>query len=356
MLTLSPKWTDQLHRLFFFYYSLLRIGDYTMIKFLTDAVGIPSQIRVERMNLCLWTTWVLVLWLAMATRCDSAVKKARRCVEYEILNYRRHELFLQQHVSLSRDHCMFKCARHPSCAAINVRINGTGCELLQTASTCQVTNYVQGWVLISFPICDGVPPWLTIRPADSGWQWITADDPFNEEGLIYTIDWVAHRFVSRVLYRGLYLPGWWRNDAERFRTIDPFTNTMVKCVSNGQFISFTGATNYTWVDFTSGDDVPDSAIIGGFGYDATPLYVVQKEFPGSILIIGYYNPMLRASYMAYSGLQQSANVAMLLHVWKIVYHWANYSTLRDYRINKILSPLFKDSKIQNRFITSHQTQ
>ena len=318
MLILSPKWRDQLHRCFFFYYSLIRIGGYTVKKIFKDAVGIPSQIRAERMNLRLWTTWVLVLWLAGAMRCDSAVKKARRCVEYDILNYRRHDLVLQQHVPLSRDHCMFKCARHPSCAAINVRINGTGCELLQASSTCQVTNYVEGWVLISLSECDGVPPWLTTSPADSGWQWITADDPFSEEGLVYMVDRYAHRFVSRVLYRGLYLPGWWRNDGEGFRSIDPFTNTMVKCVSNGQFISFTGATNYTWVDFTSGDDVPDSAIIGGHGHDGAPLYVVKAEFPGSILIIGYYNPMLRASYMAYSGLKQPAHVAMLIHVWTIV--------------------------------------
>ena len=310
-------------------YSLLRIGDYTRIKSLADAVGIPSQIRVEMINLCLCTTWMLVLWVIMP--CDSAVEKDRRCVDYEILNYRRHDLVLQQNVSLCRDHCMFKCARHPSCTAINVRINGTGCELLQASSTCQVTNYVRGWVLISLSVCDGVPPWLTIRPADSGWQWITADDPINDEGLMYTIDWVAHRFVWRVLYRGLYLPGWWRNDAERFRTIDPLTNTMVKSVSNGQFISFTRSTNYTWTNYTAGNEVPDSAIIGGYGHDATPLYIVKKEFSGSILIIGYYNPMLGASYMAYGGLQQPANVVMLLHVWTIVYLWTiNNTNVHDF--------------------------
>ena len=267
------------------------------------------------MNRCIGTTWILVLWWARP--CDCTVEKYKRCVEYKIPNYQRDDLILEQHASLSLDHCLFQCSRHPPCAATNVHINGTGCELLQASSTCEDTNHVQGWVFVSFSECYGAPPWLTIRPADSGWQWITADDPISQEGLVYMVDWRAHRFVSRVLYRGLYLPGWWKNDVGRFRTIDPLTNTVIKCASHGEFLSFTGATNYTWANFTSGDEVPHSAIIGGHGHDAIPLYVVKSVFSGPVILTGYYNPKSQASYMVYFGLQQPTTLQILLHDWHL---------------------------------------
>ena len=189
--------------------------------------------------------------------CDSAVEKDRRCVDYEILNYGRHDLMLQQNVSLSRDHCMFKCARQPSCAAINVRINGTGCELLQASSTCQVTNHVQGWVLISLSVCDGVPPWLTIRPADSGWQWITADAPsmrgawyIRLTGLLIFLSAVCFTAASTFLAGGEMMQ---KDSALSTHLLTQWSN----CVSNGQFISFTGSTNYTWTNYTAGNEVPD---------------------------------------------------------------------------------------------------
>ena len=268
------------------------------------------------MELCIRRSWILVLWLTKL--CDCTVKKNKRCVEYKIPNYRRDvPILLQKDASLSVDHCICQCVRHPSCAAINVRINGTGCELLQASSTCEDTTHVQGWVFVSLSVCDGVPPWLTTRPADSDWQWITAEDPFSQEGLIHMVDWSAHRFISRVLYRGLYLPGWWKNDVERFRTIDPFTYTMVKCVSNGEFLSFTGATNYMWVDFTAGDDVPDSAIIGGYGHDATPLYVVKAVFSKSAILAGYYNARSQASYIVHGRLRQPTTFQILLYDWNL---------------------------------------
>ena len=132
---------------------------------------------------------------------------------------------------------------------------------------------------------------------------------------VISLPGVTVRYVSRLFYDGLYLPGWYHPaTGTPFRTVSPEDNQVQKCLPySGEFLAFNDTSDYRWF-FTAGDPVPDSAIVIAQLHGGMPLYVVHYTFSGppQYDLTGYYNPITAESYFVYSGVVILSRVNILL--------------------------------------------
>ena len=145
--------------------------------------------------------------------------------------------------------------------------------------------------------CKRQPVWFSVRPEERGWFWVTTDNPRNNAALL-KLPGTNTRYVSRTLFRGYYLPGWWRPDGEHFRAVDPVTSKATKCTS-GEFLALS---SFSWISYTAGDPVPDCALSVSRLPGGTPLYIVRHQYIyyGREEMSGFYNPVAKTTYFVRS--------------------------------------------------------
>ena len=133
--------------------------------------------------------------------------KTKACVEFQLINYSVNVPLLGQRHGITRQECMTSCIRsNVSCGAINFRSIDGACEFLpnQTCMSLQETVETEGTNVAQLGQCDGVPPGIgLLTPPEHRLRWLT----LSQKGNRSDIDLGSGRSVARVIYKGMYLPG-----------------------------------------------------------------------------------------------------------------------------------------------------
>ena len=117
------------------------------------------------------------------------------------------------------------------------------------------------------------------------------------------------RQVARVLYQGTYLPGYFLNKKDEYQG-SCMDGKWIICKAGVQVLTYDKEMDYSWVNFTIGEEVPSTAVVGGFWQDGSPLYIVQmnlREWKS-----GFYSAITGRYYTKSDGKVPSSGVLMLL--------------------------------------------
>ena len=99
----------------------------------------------------------------------------------------------------------------------------------------------------------------------------------------------AIRRVGRLLYHGMYLPGY-RQHNPAFTGLPD--GSKVNCTHNlFHHLIFDGSFGYQWISFYAGDIIPPNAVVSGYWPDNSALYVVY-------VTVGNNNKRIPAYYNA----------------------------------------------------------
>ena len=251
-----------------------------------------------RVAACLTVT-VMLVYLARGV-----FVKTKACVEFQLINYSVNVPLLGQRHGITRQECMTSCIRsNVSCGAINFRSINGACEFLpyQTCMSLQETVETGGTNVVQLGRCDGVSPGIgLLTPPEHRLRWLT----LSEKGSRDVIDLGSGRSVARVIYKGMYLPGF-TNKKGIFKAVDMKRNS-ITCSNEVQYLTIAAPTDYSWVKFTTNNSVPADAVIGGYWWDGAPLYVLGASTGGfRALKSGFYNPATQKAYVQQAGGQNA---------------------------------------------------
>ena len=236
--------------------------------------------------------FILILRAVLFSDANGIIRKARLCIQYEIKDYNSSLARLKTLNGTSRGGCFMKCVRHLECRAFQFHPNDGLCELLPEVA-CMAENKTAGINLVGLSECHFLPLWKPVLPTNGNWQWVT-DPPTLDKTIELKSRRGARRKVGRVLYQGLYLPGYERNS--RFNSAGP-DGVRFFCKSEIQYLIFEDPSHYSWQSFHVGDPVPHSAIIGGYWPQDTPLYILKVfRGPNDSVYAFYYNAKSKAVY------------------------------------------------------------
>ena len=212
--------------------------------------------------------------------------KMRLCIQYEMEDYNSSMIPLKKLSEVTRGACFVECLRHQQgsspCRAFHFRQVQGICELLPHDVTCMAENMTPGTTYVHLSECDSVAPWRRINPDSGPLQWVADRDG----ALGFLGPFRRYRYVVRVLYKGMWLPGYATRTAKTARP----DGGIITCRSNIQYINSSEPAPYRWVSFSVGDPVPDGAFVAGYWPNGTPLYIVYwvgVTYAGSFS--GYYN-------------------------------------------------------------------
>ena len=248
------------------------------------------------------------------------VIKTKTCVEFQAINYSLNVSILGQRHGIMREECMTSCIRSKvSCGAINFRMIDGACEFLpyQTCMSPQETVETDGTNVVQLGQCDGVPPGIgLLTSTEHRLKWLTS----SEIGARSVFVMGADRKVARVIYKGMYLPGFTTRKGA-FKAYDGKRN-LITCTNAIQYLTYSNTADYVWIHFTVGNQVPVKAIIGGYWPNGSPLYIV-KTVPGGGVPekCGYYNPTTQQSYIQQAGVENGPGpqeLEMLLENWLVL--------------------------------------
>ena len=229
--------------------------------------------------------WVITLHLLLSPG-SCSVTKRRLCIEYKKENYSAKSRHIAQLYTETENKCMVSCVRRHPCMAFNYHAVNKTCILMPRLTCMAPSSLSDSWYLfVHLQSCKLEPVWFSVRPVDRNWKWIIIKHPKNDADTV-KLTGSYTRYVSRTLYRGYYLPGWWMADGKKFRAVDPVTLKDRKC-KYGEFLAFPHPYSYRWIPFTAGKALPDCALPLSELPDGTPLYIVRY---GSDNISGFYNP------------------------------------------------------------------
>ena len=245
-----------------------------------------------RMSTC---SAVIVMLVSLV---GGIVIKTKTCVEFQLINYSVNVPILGQRHGITREECMTSCIRNNvTCGAFNFRSIDGACEFLpyQTCMSLQETVKTNDTNVVQLGQCDGVPPGIgLITPPEHRLRWLT----LSQKGTRNVINMGTGRSVARVIYKGMYLPGF-TNSKGDFKAYDMKRN-VITCTNGIQYLTISAATDYSWVNFTAGDQAPTSSVIGGYGPDGSSLFVVKtikKPGPEKRVKFGYYDPATQEAYI-----------------------------------------------------------
>ena len=251
------------------------------------------------------------LHMLLALDAIDTVTKRRLCVQHVIPDYKSDDDPVTSLAVSSYVECLVYCVRRGDCLTFQYQ-NGT-CELLPAPSICLVfrTDENPGMEYVGLWRCNGEPPWVTIKPEEPKWQWIQFANPIQDT--IFRTDLVksVKIYAIRLFHKGLFLPGYWKADDGKSRTIVPFVANG-KCVCTDAPTEFLVIPGFTLATFNAGDPVPANAVLGGHWIDGSPLYVIFGDVSGTD-ISGYYNPNTQTSYIFKNGLHSPAVMKIVLH-------------------------------------------
>ena len=232
---------------------------------------------------------MLVLVLVTA----SEHTKRRLCVEYAAKDYRWIGPSLANLYVSDQIHCMKQCALNQNCWAFNYGHQQGLCELMRRRRDCMSIMEQPDFHFVHWISCDMVAPWRKLNPKDISWQWVDPSSSLNMSTLV-SLSNTNSRYVSRVLYRGMFLPGWWQ--LGKFRTAAPFGERVICENQYGQWLSF-DSHRYMWLPLTAGQSIPTKAVIAGYWPDESPLYIIRDEKSTGEYYSGYYNERNSKSFV-----------------------------------------------------------
>ena len=259
------------------------------------------------------TPWVITLFL-LQNPGNCLTTKRRLCVEYKKENYLEKSKHITTAHADTAGKCLASCVRRYPCMAFNYHIINKTCILMRKVN-CMAPSSLNnpGYLFVHLQACKSQPVWFSVRPTDRGWHWVTTDDPANNTDIINVPDGTTNRYISRTLYRGYYLPGWWQGDKGAFRAVDP-TISKVKC-PYGEFLTFSDSSSNLWIPYTTGDSLPDCALPVSQLPNGTPLYTVRYRFIDmqgrAQKIYGSYSHVAKFTYFVYYGLLNATSVDIL---------------------------------------------
>ena len=163
--------------------------------------------------------------------------------------------------------CMTSCVRRDPCMAFNYHVLNKTCMLMPEVKCMDPSLRNNSWYLfVHLQTCRQEPIWLSVRPVDQNWYWVITTDPSKNADIIHFLARIT-RYVSRTLYRGHYLPGWWSTRGKfRFRAVDPATQQVIRC-THGEFLVFSDASSCLWIPYTTEDPLPSCALAQLCGTD-----------------------------------------------------------------------------------------
>ena len=260
--------------------------------------------------ICL-TVWILATSFVSS---NTAITKRRLCIEYEIPDYRPSDAPLSKFNDTgTRTMCMKHCVRNFDCWAFNHHLDSATCILLPAAG-CMTLGSHPGYLYIHLYECGMVPVWQSRRPSDKGWRWVKTSAPQTRNDVI-ELSGGYTRYVSRHFYKGLYLLGWYRNSDKQYRAISPQDGVMKCVLESGEFLAFNKTSDYSWLAFTAGDPVPDTAAAISTLQYGTPQYVTRKYYTDlaqPYWLPGYYDPDTGKNYYAKGGVANPIDVEILV--------------------------------------------
>ena len=255
------------------------------------------------MNIFDCTSWIITLFL-LQNPGICLTPKRRLCVEYKKENY----LEKSQHITTvhadTRGKCMASCVRRYPRMAFNYHIINKTCILMRRVK-CMAPSSLNnpGYLFVYLQSCKSQPVWFSVRRADRGWHWVTTDDPGkNADTIKVRID----RFVSRMLYRGYYLLGWWIGDGSAFRAVDPATPKIARS-PYGEFLAFPYSSSFRWISYIAWDSLPDCALTVFQLPNGTPFYAVKSR----LQISGFYSHVAKSTYFVGGSVLNSPSVEIL---------------------------------------------
>ena len=199
------------------------------------------------------------------------IMKNNMCLLYEFDNYASGDTtVIERFGGMTRPQCMLACVRNDSCAAFHFRRNDGNCELLGIVEGCMSHDITMGTIFVQLTKCVGTVPWKVISQTLEKLQW---KDP-RHIGDREVIRKNAERHVARILYQGIYLTGFIKDDNNELYVVD-MNETRIHCSQFVQVLTCADSSDYTWLKYEIGEPIPSSAVVGGHGQDGTPLYVAS---------------------------------------------------------------------------------
>ena len=271
-----------------------------------------------------YDSWVIIS-LLLISPVNCAVIKRRLCIEYKKENYLINSDSITTINANTEHKCMVSCVRRYPCMAFNYHAVKKTCILMAEIGCLPPHSFNDSSYLFAhLQPCKVQPVWYSVRPPDRGWYWVTTDDPNKNSDLIQ-LPGPKTRYVTRTLYKGYYLPGWWLPNG--FRVTDPVTPEKTKC-TYGEFLAFSESSSYWWSPYTAGDALPACALAVSELPDGTPLYIVKYQEP-DIMFTGFYNHFTKSTLFAYYGVISPTAVDILCGtgIWNTTFY---VSLLRGY--------------------------
>ena len=156
-------------------------------------------------TIIMYSALIITTSLLLSTALCSVMKR-RRCVEYRKANYFVGTGHFEEMQTETEHQCMISCVRRHPCMAFNYHAVHKICILLPEVG-CMAPGQGDnsGYVFVHLTTCKLQPVNTSVRPTDHHWYWSITDDP-NIDFIVLT--GFSTLYVSRMLYRGYYLPGW----------------------------------------------------------------------------------------------------------------------------------------------------
>ena len=245
---------------------------------------------------------------------NTSTTKSKRCVEYRQQEGRRKQTILGIVMNTTEKDCFIQCVRNQHCKAYNIWHGNGTCELLPKFRKCGEIEKQNGCTFVHLGDCNKGVPWYTVRRdwgAESTclrWQYF---DYISECPSAYKRAPAEDYCVALIAYRGLYLPGWYR-EGDKFGSVTP-DEGLAYCRS-GYLLQVASICSVVWREYTVGDLVPERAVVGGIWKDGSPLYIVA-DYIQNTWAIGYYRPSVQRSFiMIYAEIYNPQNMKILLAV------------------------------------------
>ena len=219
------------------------------------------------------------------------IYKRKMCIQFEIKDHASTSAVMSRQYLFSKTQCMTSCTRHLSCNAFNFStINGT-CVLLEISEICLPSNVSKDITLVKLTECQKISPWEVITPAERKLQWMEPGAVGSRHIITVSGNEIL-RQVARALYGGTYLPGFVKYETFFASTME---DTVIRCSQSFQVLTYEQLDDYLWMNFTLGEEVPPSAVVGGYWRDETPLYVISVKV-GPAWKPGFYTAVNKRIY------------------------------------------------------------
>ena len=229
----------------------------------------------------------------VAGKNKDAVHKRQMCLKYEMEDHTSTIAVIDRYYYCSKVECMASCTRHHSCNTFHFRATDCACELLNISNMCMTHNVTNGTILVGLTLCKQTPPWKVITPTQRKLQWMEPRYVGSQRFILTTL--AATRQIARVLHDGTYVPGFVLISKRKFIAFT-MEGRSITCSEAFQVLTYVQPHDYFWINFAPGDDVPVSAVVGGYGRDGTPLYVIIGQFSNAVKP-GFYNGATEQIYV-----------------------------------------------------------